>query len=88
MTALYPDIDPAGLLEYSVVYTDRALNHMSRTFQGVMKEISRVLKTVYHAQSAIVVPQAVHAAAPISWAVTSSHLPAWAGTLPAVFVEG
>ena len=56
MTALYPDIDPDGLLEYSVVYTDRALNHMSRTFQGVMKEISRVLKTVYHAQSAIVVP--------------------------------
>jgi aspartate aminotransferase-like enzyme len=56
MTALYPDIDPDGLLEYSVVYTDRALNHMSRTFQGVMKEISRVLKTVYHAQSAVVVP--------------------------------
>lgn len=56
MTALYPDIDPDGLLEYSVVYTDRALNHMSRTFQGVMKDISRVLKSVYHAQSAIVVP--------------------------------
>jgi len=56
MTALYPDIDPDGLLEYSVVYTDRALNHMSRTFQGVMKDISRVLKTVYHARSAIVVP--------------------------------
>jgi len=56
MTALYPDIDPDGLLEYSVVYTDRALNHMSRTFQGVMKEISRVLRTVYHAQSAVVVP--------------------------------
>ncbi len=56
MTALYPDLDPDGLLEYSVVYTDRALNHMSRTFQGVMKDISRVLKSVYHAQSAIVVP--------------------------------
>ncbi len=56
MTALYPDLDPEGLLEYSVVYTDRALNHMSRTFQGVMKDISRVLKTVYRAQSAIVVP--------------------------------
>jgi aspartate aminotransferase-like enzyme len=56
MTALYPDIDPDGLLEYSVVYTDRALNHMSRTFQGVMKDISRVLKTVYHARSAVVVP--------------------------------
>lgn len=56
MTALYPDIDPDGLLEYSVVYTDRALNHMSRTFQGVMKDISRVLKAVYHARSAVVVP--------------------------------
>ncbi|MGE3774297.1 MAG: alanine--glyoxylate aminotransferase family protein [Gammaproteobacteria bacterium] len=56
MTALYPDLDPDGLLEYSVVYTDRALNHMSRTFQGVMKDISRVLKAVYRAQSAIVVP--------------------------------
>ncbi len=56
MTALYPDLDPDGLLEYSVVYTDRALNHMSRTFQGVMKDISRVLKSVYHARSAIVVP--------------------------------
>lgn len=56
MTALYPDIDPDGLLEYSVVYTDRALNHMSHTFQGVMKEISRILKTVYGARSAIVMP--------------------------------
>jgi aspartate aminotransferase-like enzyme len=56
MTALYQNIDPEGLLEYSVVYTDRALNHMSRTFQGVMKEISRILKSVYGAQAAVVVP--------------------------------
>ena len=56
MPALLPDVDPDGLLEYSVVYTDRALNHMSRKFQGVMKDISRILKSVYHAQSAIVVP--------------------------------
>lgn len=56
MTALYPDIDPDGLLEYSVVYTDRALNHMSRTFQQVMKDVSRGLKTVYGARAAIVVP--------------------------------
>jgi aspartate aminotransferase-like enzyme len=56
MPALLPDVDPDGLLEYSVVYTDRALNHMSRRFQGVMKDISRVLKTVYRAHSAIVVP--------------------------------
>jgi aspartate aminotransferase-like enzyme len=49
-------VDPDGLLEYSVVYTDRALNHMSGKFQGVMRDISSVLKEVYHAQSAVVVP--------------------------------
>jgi len=54
--ALLPKPDPQGLLEYSVVYTDRALNHMSQRFQGVMKDISRILKTVYNAKSAIVVP--------------------------------
>ena len=56
MPGLLPDIDPDGLLEYSVVYTDRAVNHMSQGFQGVMKDISRTLKQVYHAHSAIVVP--------------------------------
>ncbi len=56
MPGLLPHVDPDGLLEYSVVYTDRALNHMSQRFQGVMRDISRVLKTVYGAQSAIVVP--------------------------------
>ena len=56
MPALLPDVDPDGLLEYSVVYTDRALNHMSRRFQGAMKDISAVLKSVYRAHSAIVVP--------------------------------
>jgi len=56
MPALLAKPDPDGLLEYSVVYTDRALNHMSRQFQGVMKDISRLLKTVYKARSAIVVP--------------------------------
>ena len=56
MSALLPHPDPQGLLEYSVVYTDRALNHMSQRFQGVMKDISRILKTVYNAKSAIVVP--------------------------------
>ncbi|MBH0312269.1 alanine--glyoxylate aminotransferase family protein, partial [Alcaligenes faecalis] len=49
-------VDPDGLLEYSVVYTDRALNHMSKTFQEVMREISRTLKQVYQAHSATVVP--------------------------------
>ncbi|MEZ5627489.1 MAG: aminotransferase class V-fold PLP-dependent enzyme [Rhodocyclaceae bacterium] len=56
MPALLPDIDPEGLLEYSVVYTDRALNHMSARFQGVMRDISRVLKTVYHADAVAIVP--------------------------------
>jgi len=56
MSGLLPNVDPDGLLEYSVVYTDRALNHMSAAFQGVMKDISRSLKAVYHAHSAIVVP--------------------------------
>lgn len=56
MPALLPNVDPDGLLEYSVVYTDRSLNHMSQRFQGVMKDISTMLKEVYHARSAIVVP--------------------------------
>jgi aspartate aminotransferase-like enzyme len=53
---LLSNVDPDGLLEYSVVYTDRALNHMSQSFQGVMKDISSILKRVYHAEAAIVVP--------------------------------
>jgi len=56
MPALRPDVDPDGLLEYSVVYTDRALNHMSARFQGVMRDVSATLKEVYHARSAIVLP--------------------------------
>ncbi|MDE1543902.1 aminotransferase class V-fold PLP-dependent enzyme [Dechloromonas agitata] len=56
MSALLSHPDPDGLLEYSVVYTDRALNHMSQRFQGVMKDISRLLKQVYNAQAAVVVP--------------------------------
>ncbi len=56
MPGLLPHVDPEGLLEYSVVYTDRALNHMSRSFQTVMKDISATLKQVYAAHSAVVVP--------------------------------
>ena len=56
MPGLLPDVDADGLLEYSVVYTDRALNHMSRSFQEVMNDISRMLKSVYNAETAIVVP--------------------------------
>jgi aspartate aminotransferase-like enzyme len=56
MPGLLPDVDPDGLLEYSVVYTDRALNHMSRRFGGVMRDISGVLKRAYGAHAAVVVP--------------------------------
>ena len=56
MSALYPDIDPDGLLEYSVVFTDRSLNHMSQSFQGVMTDVSTTLKTVYNAHSVVIVP--------------------------------
>jgi aspartate aminotransferase-like enzyme len=56
MPGLLPNVDPEGLLEFSVVYTDRALNHMSRSFQGVMKDISAILKEVYNARSAVLVP--------------------------------
>jgi len=53
---LLPNVDPNGLLEYSVVYTDRSLNHMSQAFQGVMKDISQTLKQVYGAASVVIVP--------------------------------
>jgi len=56
MPGLLPHPDPQGLLEYSVVYTDRALNHMSGAFQGVMNDISRTLKQVYNAHSVAIVP--------------------------------
>jgi aspartate aminotransferase-like enzyme len=56
MPGLLPHVDPEGLLEFSVVYTDRALNHMSKSFQGVMKDIAGMLKEVYGAKSAVLVP--------------------------------
>lgn len=56
MPGLLPNVDPDGLLEFSVVYTDRALNHMSARFRGVMTDISAILKEVYHAQAAVLVP--------------------------------
>ncbi|HJN92259.1 MAG TPA: aminotransferase class V-fold PLP-dependent enzyme [Dehalococcoidia bacterium] len=56
MTRAVSAVDPEGLLEFSVVYTDRALNHMSQTFQGVMNDISATLKQVHHAAEVIVLP--------------------------------
>jgi aspartate aminotransferase-like enzyme len=56
MAGLLPTPDPEGLLEYSVVFTDRSLNHMSKRFQGVMKDISSTLKAVYNADAVAIVP--------------------------------
>ena len=56
MPGLLPNVDPEGLLEYSVVYTDRAINHMSASFQGVMKDISSTLGQVYNAEAVAVIP--------------------------------
>ncbi|MBT3175581.1 MAG: alanine--glyoxylate aminotransferase family protein [Desulfobacula sp.] len=56
MPGLLPDIDPDGLLEYSVVFTDRSLNHMSQSFQGVMNDISTTFKKVYKAKAVVIVP--------------------------------
>ncbi|MCP4182497.1 MAG: alanine--glyoxylate aminotransferase family protein [Hyphomicrobiales bacterium] len=56
MSALLPDVDPGGLSEFSVVFTDRSLNHMSQSFQQVMRDISQTLKSVYKADAVAVVP--------------------------------
>jgi len=56
MTALLDTVDPDGLLEYSVVFTDRSLNHMSQSFQQVMRDISEMLKDVYKADAVALVP--------------------------------
>lgn len=56
MPGLLSNVDPDGLLEYSVVYTDRAVNHMSGAFQAVMRDLSGTLRKVYNADAAVVVP--------------------------------
>lgn len=56
MTRPRPVTDSPELLEYSVVYSDRALNHMSPAFQQVMRDLSSTLKTVYRADAAVIVP--------------------------------
>jgi aspartate aminotransferase-like enzyme len=56
MTALLPDVDPDGLLEFSVVFTDRSLNHMSGAFQKVMRDIAGILREVYSADAVALVP--------------------------------
>ena len=56
MPGLLPDVDPDGLLEYSVVFSDRALNHMSQAFQRAMRDVSATLERVYQARSVALVP--------------------------------
>ena len=56
MPGLRPDVDPDGLLEYSVVFTDRSLNHMSKRFQQAMRDISATLREVYGAEAVALVP--------------------------------
>jgi len=56
MSGLLPNVDPDGLLEFSVVYTDRSLNHMSKAFQHVMRDLSGQLKSVYNADSVAIIP--------------------------------
>ncbi len=56
MPGLLDSVDPDGLLEYSVVYTDRAVNHMSARFQLAMRDIHVALCSVYQAEHAVVVP--------------------------------
>ncbi|TRW97215.1 alanine--glyoxylate aminotransferase family protein [Paracoccus sp. M683] len=56
MPGLRPDIDPDGLQEFSVVFTDRSLNHMSQKFQRVMRDLSTTLKGVYKAEEIAIIP--------------------------------
>jgi aspartate aminotransferase-like enzyme len=56
MPALLDTVDPTGLEEFSVVFTDRSLNHMSATFQQVMRDISELLKDVYKADAVAIIP--------------------------------
>lgn len=56
MASLLPDLDPEGLLEYSVVFSDRSLNHMSQRFKSVMSDLHARLTTAYAADAAVIVP--------------------------------
>ena len=56
MPGLRPDVDPDGLQEFSVVFTDRSLNHMSAKFQAVMRDIGATLREVYQAEAVALVP--------------------------------
>merc|ERR1711934_766299 len=44
------------LLEYSVIYTDRAKNLMSASFSQCFTDISEELKSVYEADHCVIIP--------------------------------
>ena len=54
--SMFDSVDPGGLSEFSVVFTDRSLNHMSMKFRGVMNEINDTLKKVYKSQACVLIP--------------------------------
>ena len=56
LSTLYPKIDPDGLLEYSVVFSDRSINHMSLAFQDTMRGLNEGLTSVYNASSCVLIP--------------------------------
>lgn len=56
MSKLFPSIDPQGLLEYSVVYNDRSVNHMSVVFQNAMRQVSTDLRDIYAADALVIIP--------------------------------
>lgn len=56
MPGLHAHIDPEGLEEFSVVFTDRSLNHMSAKFQTVMRDLSGLLREVYNGSAVALVP--------------------------------
>ena len=56
MTLPHANVDEGGLEEFSVVFTDRSLNHMSAKFQGVMRDVSGLLREVYHGSAVALVP--------------------------------
>jgi len=56
MNLPHDHIDAGGLQEFSVVFTDRSLNHMSARFQAVMREVSATLREVYNGSAVALVP--------------------------------
>ncbi len=56
MPALLETVDRDGLEEFSVVFTDRSLNHMSAKFQKVMRDVSSMLREVYNAEGVAIIP--------------------------------